>query len=568
MLQSMFIYHTFSFIQMASRNCKMIFVGIIISLFIAKTYGYDGCCDTRLKQVGCIFKTLPEMTSCSSLCDDGIQFKIEIACCSGTYQYNCRDYNNGHCILWYWWINDDQVIDILNRNTDICPHNETYMIWFHLEKLKCDQNPCQNNGTCTSTGGQYTCNCDGTGFYGVNCETDECKPIPTDVVFVLDSSTSMTENEFYKQLQFVSTFINHVEIGPTDFRVGIVTFSSDAKVEFGFNDYLTNDTLKAAIELIKFSRGVTFTHLGLASAEAMFKNKSMSNNASATRKKYVFVLTDGMSSNRKKTESAALSLKKIVHKVITIGIGYEVSHRELLTISSPPDDLNAAYVFSVDDFNSLNTILKELVQLTCDKCESSSFSDVIFLIDTSFYIADTDFQIAISSITYIIQHLKSMDITKGTDVGILTYDAHNSKIVLPLNHTMDKIDILPYLQLLTREEATCEKDECHVESINETMSIFHEALFDFRNDSRRFIVILTNGKFGYAERPLSKLIARLNGIYDVNLYVIGLGDDVNMEGLLSLVNDANHVFITSDDSYFTHLDVLQAAFTYNECDLH
>ena len=33
----------------------------------------------------------------------------------------------------------------------------------------CHNNPCQNGGTCTATGGQFSCECD-TGFSGNTCE--------------------------------------------------------------------------------------------------------------------------------------------------------------------------------------------------------------------------------------------------------------------------------------------------------------------------------------------------------------------------------------------------------------
>lgn len=49
------------------------------------------------------------------------------------------------------------------------------------------------------------------------------------------------------------------------------------------------------------------------------------------------------------------------------GVGNEVSHLELLTIASAENsETGRKYVYSVQNFNALYTVVKELVQLTCE----------------------------------------------------------------------------------------------------------------------------------------------------------------------------------------------------------
>lgn len=43
-----------------------------------------------------------------------------------------------------------------------------------------------------------------------------------------------------------------------------------------------------------------------------------------------------------------------------------VSHQELLEIASPGDEFSTQYVFSTNNFNALNSIVSQLVALTCD----------------------------------------------------------------------------------------------------------------------------------------------------------------------------------------------------------
>ncbi len=44
------------------------------------------------------------------------------------------------------------------------------IIAFKSDIDDCNPNPCFNNVPCTDGIGDYTCNCDGTGYRGKNCD--------------------------------------------------------------------------------------------------------------------------------------------------------------------------------------------------------------------------------------------------------------------------------------------------------------------------------------------------------------------------------------------------------------
>lgn len=92
---------------------------------------------------------------------------------------------------------------------------------------------------------------------------DICHPTPADVVFVLDSSVSMTQEDFQKQLDFVANFSGRVPIGPRDFQISVVTFSSEAHLEFYLNQFSDNTSVIEAVRNITFKPGTTRTDLGL-----------------------------------------------------------------------------------------------------------------------------------------------------------------------------------------------------------------------------------------------------------------------------------------------------------------
>jgi uncharacterized protein YegL len=141
-----------------------------------------------------------------------------------------------------------------------------------------------------------------------------CQPSVADIVFILDSSISQTEQEFKKQLKFVNSFIDVIVIGEDNLRIAVITYSFEAKVEIQFGDYTDKELLKHAVDAIEYNPGATFTHKGLQAASDIFGR-----NTGRKGRRFAFLLTDGMSNNRKKTIEAANQLKSIAETVVSIG---------------------------------------------------------------------------------------------------------------------------------------------------------------------------------------------------------------------------------------------------------
>ncbi|XP_053390819.1 von Willebrand factor A domain-containing protein 2-like [Mercenaria mercenaria] len=244
----------------------------------------------------------------------------------------------------------------------------------HIDE--CESAPCQNGATYLNWVNEFFCDCPPR-YSGIQCETGVCQPSVADIVFVLDSSASQTKEEFEKQLDFINNFIDHIVIGEKNLLLGVVTYSFKAVIEISLGQYIDNVTLKEAVRNIKYRPGATFTDKGLEAAKEVCDGTSRKRPYGHTAKRYVFVLTDGMSTRRRATAVAAQNLKAAVNKVLAIvfpysfecvsGIGKEVSHTELITIASTENTVTGRpYVCSVQTFNALYAVVKELVQLTCD----------------------------------------------------------------------------------------------------------------------------------------------------------------------------------------------------------
>ncbi|KAH9489337.1 hypothetical protein Btru_051673 [Bulinus truncatus] len=97
------------------------------------------------------------------------------------------------------------------------------------------------------------------------CQGDatECKTKPSEVVFVLDKSSSIYILDFHKQLKFVSDVIDIFDIGVNKTRVAAVSFSTNATVEFHLDEFSTKQDIKDSIAKVNYTGGITATGLAL-----------------------------------------------------------------------------------------------------------------------------------------------------------------------------------------------------------------------------------------------------------------------------------------------------------------
>lgn len=190
----------------------------------------------------------------------------------------------------------------------------------------------------------------------------ECKGGSADVVFVLDSSGSIGQAQFTKQLQFVSNVAGRWQLrsagGTTGYQVSVVTYSDDAKEEIPLNKHTRTDELQKDISSIKYIGSNTMTHKALNFAkDETFKSEHGGRYGAV---KIVIVMTDGQSSQPQDTVTMAKALHGNDVMVLAVGIGTQIDPEELKTIAS--DEKN---VFTVESFDLLDTIEQALEERTC-----------------------------------------------------------------------------------------------------------------------------------------------------------------------------------------------------------
>lgn len=90
-----------------------------------------------------------------------------------------------------------------------------------------------------------------------------CRSEPADIFFLVDKSSSLkNRGNFLKELEFIARIIDTiiVGVGPDDSRVGLISFSTEALLEFGMSEYTSNEAVKRAVLALNFTTGDTYTH--------------------------------------------------------------------------------------------------------------------------------------------------------------------------------------------------------------------------------------------------------------------------------------------------------------------
>lgn len=190
----------------------------------------------------------------------------------------------------------------------------------------------------------------------IHTTAGKCGRKPVDVVFVLDESGSIWGPHFKQQLRFVQDLVDGFDIAPNGTRVGVETFGDSVRTIIELGAAMNVEQLKKDIGKIQQLRGSTGTHLALLQLRKMFSGRY--NRPGASR--VAIVITDGESDKPDETaiEADAVHAEGIV--VFAIGVGLAVKRAELERIASQPE-----YVFTVDNYDQLNSLLSILAVKAC-----------------------------------------------------------------------------------------------------------------------------------------------------------------------------------------------------------
>ncbi|XP_010221222.1 PREDICTED: collagen alpha-6(VI) chain [Tinamus guttatus] len=197
------------------------------------------------------------------------------------------------------------------------------------------------------------------------CEKSKpvCSHQLADLVFLIDGSESISENNFSVMKNFMKEIVDSFIVSKDDVHIGVVQYSQDPQKEFSLKDFYTSTSIKEQIDSIVQLRSSTFTGKGLRFVRSLFEPA----NGGRIRQgasQHLIVITDGYSADE--VDDAALALRNEGIHVFAVGIG-TINSFELLRIAGGPKR-----VFTVENFDALKTIKRHIVEEVCESGDPPS----------------------------------------------------------------------------------------------------------------------------------------------------------------------------------------------------
>ena len=186
----------------------------------------------------------------------------------------------------------------------------------------------------------------------------------------MDASGSVGSLNFLTMKLFVANLTKSFQLGQDKTRIGVIKFSSTARIEVAIGSILDSQSLVNAINSIGYTGGGTRTHRALDLALSVLTHDSRTNEGVP---RVVVLLTDGYSNSPFSTINSANKVHAANIQVYSFGIGSGVNEAELIAIAS-----DKSYVYHINNFaaGSFSSVLRPL-QLTA--CSSKKFYPVFFL---------------------------------------------------------------------------------------------------------------------------------------------------------------------------------------------
>ena len=185
-----------------------------------------------------------------------------------------------------------------------------------------------------------------------------------DIGFVIDSSDSTTSQEYQHQKELVQTLASYYDISRENTRAGVIVYSDNAFTTVGLNSYKDLSVFKRAVGALPRLSGGNRKDKALITAKRMFKTRRPQSLTGTPEASQVLVfLTEGAqttAANMLPLERAVHPLKKHGVRVVVVGIGRQVVHRELRSIAQDASDIYLAS--SLDDVDKVS---RDLIKIIC-----------------------------------------------------------------------------------------------------------------------------------------------------------------------------------------------------------
>ena len=177
-----------------------------------------------------------------------------------------------------------------------------------------------------------------------------------DLVFVLDSSSGITEPNFNVMKDFMKDFLSNANIDDGNVRVGVISYSTKDNLQFYLNEHQDKRALFRAIDRMPYRPG----RINMADAFKTMRNRMYTTaNGDRPRAPNVAVVVAGGVSNvnsRRTIPEAEQARADGIH-MYAIGVGMPDTTELKGVVSKPVDQ----HLFTARDFSNLRNVGPKIV---------------------------------------------------------------------------------------------------------------------------------------------------------------------------------------------------------------
>ncbi|XP_033759514.1 uncharacterized protein LOC117341760 [Pecten maximus] len=178
----------------------------------------------------------------------------------------------------------------------------------------------------------------------------------TDVIFLLDASTSIGSSNFILMKYFIKNYTANILLGSNAIQIGIAKFSTNASNEFWLNEHYGALTINPAIDAIVYTSRSTCIAKGLEFVRS--NSLTTANGARQDASKVIILMTDGQAHDQPAAIASTLRAEGVL--IACVGIGSGIDMTQLNNIA-----YNSSFIFLASDFNVLAQIADTVKGSSC-----------------------------------------------------------------------------------------------------------------------------------------------------------------------------------------------------------
>ncbi|KAM9723785.1 collagen alpha-6(VI) chain [Menidia menidia] len=222
----------------------------------------------------------------------------------------------------------------------------------------------------------------GNGAQRADTSPSECSRANlADIVFLVDSSTSIGLSNFQEIKKFLRTVISSLNIGKDQVQVGLAQYSDRTFQEFLLRDFGDRQALLERVDRLQYRTGNTLTGAAIDFLRSQYFTAAAGSRAADARVPQIAVIiTDGESQDE--VQRPAEELRRLGVLLLGIAVG-QASLRQLETIVTHQSDL-----YRITDYQALQTLTAKVLTTVCTTIEdrqevlATPFADIFFLVDS------------------------------------------------------------------------------------------------------------------------------------------------------------------------------------------